>query len=63
MARPATIDEVVELLRSAWAIVEDAGLPERIHLVAFSETVRILAADRPGPPPAEPITPTPLDPY
>ena len=34
--------EVSETLKKAWAAVEDAGLPERIHEVAFREAVRLL---------------------
>jgi len=34
--------EVSEVLKNAWTAVEDAGLPERIQPVAFSEAVRLL---------------------
>lgn len=34
--------EVSETLKKAWAAVEDAGLPDRIHEVAFREAVRLL---------------------
>lgn len=34
--------EVSETLKKAWAAVEGAGLPERIHEVAFREAVRLL---------------------
>lgn len=34
--------EVSETLKKAWAAVEDAGLPEQIHEVAFREAVRLL---------------------
>lgn len=60
MARPAMVEETVELLRSAWAIVQDSGVPEHVQPAALSEAVRILAADRRAHPAAEP---TPLDPY
>jgi hypothetical protein len=35
--------EVSETLKTAWEAVESAGLPERIHEVAFREAVRLLA--------------------
>jgi hypothetical protein len=35
--------EVSETLRQAWAAVEGADLPERIHEVAFREAVRLLS--------------------
>lgn len=34
--------EVSETLKKAWAAVEDAGLPDKIHEVAFREAVRLL---------------------
>lgn len=34
--------EVSETLKKAWAAVEDAGLPEKIHETAFKEAVRLL---------------------
>lgn len=34
--------QVSETLKKAWAAVEDAGLPEEIHEVAFREAVRML---------------------
>jgi hypothetical protein len=34
--------EVSELLRRAWTAVEEAGLPEKIHEVAFREAMRVL---------------------
>lgn len=34
--------EVSETLKEAWAAVEDAGLPEKIHVAAFKEAVRLL---------------------
>ncbi|MEB3023612.1 hypothetical protein [[Mycobacterium] crassicus] len=36
--------EVSETLKKAWAAVEDAGLPEKIHEAAFKEAVRLLAS-------------------
>lgn len=35
--------EVSETLKKAWVAVEDAGLPDKIHEVAFREAVRLLA--------------------
>jgi len=48
--------EVSETLKKAWAAVEDAGLPEKIHEVAFREAVRLLVPEPaiPGPVPAAP---------
>lgn len=35
--------DVSETLRKAWAAVQEAGLPEEMHEVAFREAVRLLA--------------------
>jgi hypothetical protein len=35
--------EVSETLKQAWAAVEDASLPEKLHEAAFREAVRLLA--------------------
>jgi hypothetical protein len=59
-ARPATIQDAAELLRSAWAIVEDSGVPEHVQAAALSEVVRILAADQASHQASTPVTP--LDP-
>lgn len=34
--------EISETLKKAWTAVEDAGLPDKIHEVAFREAVRLL---------------------
>ncbi|MCO1580596.1 hypothetical protein M8C13_33055 [Crossiella sp. SN42] len=36
--------EVSETLKKAWAVVQEADLPESIHEVAFREAVRLLAS-------------------
>jgi hypothetical protein len=46
--------EVSEMLKRAWTAVEDAGLPERIHEVAFREAMRMLV-----PAPSAPIAAAP----
>ncbi len=38
--------DVSPVLRDAWAAVERAELPERIHAVAFREAVRLMASER-----------------
>ena len=43
------------VLKEAWAAVEEAGLPDRLHEVAFREAVRLIA-----PPPAEAPVPRQL---
>lgn len=58
MARPATVEEVAELVRSAWAIVQDADLPEGVQSEVLGEVIRILADDRHRRPPPQP---SPLD--
>jgi hypothetical protein len=35
--------EASETLKKAWTAVEDAGLPEKMHEIAFREAVRLLA--------------------
>ncbi|TQS40391.1 hypothetical protein [Cryptosporangium phraense] len=35
--------EVSETLKKAWSAVENAGLPDKIHEIAFREAVRLLA--------------------
>jgi hypothetical protein len=37
--------EVSETLKRAWTAVQEAGLPEQMHGVAFREAVRLLAPD------------------
>jgi hypothetical protein len=51
------VEEMVGLLRSAWAIVQESGVPEHVQPAALSEAVRILAADRRAHPAGKPITP------
>ena len=46
--RPATIQEVAEILRRAWLIVYTEDLPAHVQSAALTETIRILAADRPA---------------
>jgi hypothetical protein len=47
--------ETSELLKSAWAAVEDAGLPDEVQAIGFREAVRLLAPESPG------MTPTRRD--
>ncbi len=48
--------DVSETLKEAWTAVEEAGLPERIHAVAFREAVRLIS---PAPMCAAPTLGTP----
>lgn len=40
--------EVSEILRKAWADVEEAGLPEAVQPIAFREAVRLIAPGSPA---------------
>jgi hypothetical protein len=55
--------EVSDTLKTAWEAVASAGLPERIHEVAFREAVRLLApAEVAASPLPSPSRTTKLDP-
>lgn len=47
--------ELTETLKAAWAAVESADLPEKIHEVAFREAVRLLT-------PVQPVSPVAIAP-
>jgi hypothetical protein len=53
--------EVGETLRKAWAAVEESGVPEQVHEVAFREAVRLLAPSATAAPlvPAAPLSGAP----
>lgn len=41
--------ETSDILKKAWAAVQDAGLPDKLHEVGFLEAVRLLSPQEPAP--------------
>jgi hypothetical protein len=47
--RKVAMMETSDILKKAWAAVQDAGLPDKLHEVGFLEAVRLLSPQQPAP--------------